>query len=233
MLKQWGRSPVVLRALGRIAGAYLILVHRTTRFSCEPTDPFLIVAGHFPFIYACWHGHHLLAPLLGIRHQDTSVLVSRSADGTINAEVARMIGLSVIRGSGGRSRLKSAKKGGAAGFLAMLAELEAGRAVAQTADIPRGASRQCGKGVIMLARRSGRPIVCVAAVTRWGFSLPRTWDRTWIPLPFGRGGFAVAEPIYVPPDADDEEIEAARLQVEARLNHAQNRAVELARARGR
>lgn len=227
MWNHFWRSPRVLRGIGRLAAAYLMFVRRTTRFVREPADPFAHALEHFPFIYACWHGSHLLGPLLGVRPQDTSAMASKSADGEINAEIARRIGLTVIRGSGGRSAKKSARKGGAAALLAMKAELARGRAVAQTADVPRGESRRCGLGIITLARHSGRPILPVVAVTRWGITLP-TWDRTRIPLPFGRGALVVGDPIYVPADADAARLELARQEVEASLNRVQERADELA-----
>jgi lysophospholipid acyltransferase (LPLAT)-like uncharacterized protein len=53
------------------------------------------------------------------------------------------------------------------------------------------------------------------------------WDRTTINLPFGRGAGVAAEPLYVPIDADDAALEAARRLLEDRLNAATQRAYEL------
>jgi hypothetical protein len=44
-----------------------------------------------------------------------------------------------------------------------------------------------------------------------------SWDRFLLPLPFGRGVAIWGEPITVPADADDAELERLRRQVEDTL----------------
>jgi hypothetical protein len=46
----------------------------------------------------------------------------------------------------------------------------------------------------------------------------RSWDRFLLPLPFGRGVYAWGEAIEVPRDADAPAREAARRELEDRLN---------------
>lgn len=230
MLKRLARSPMVAAAAGRALAAYLRLVTRTTRFAREPADLYEPVAGHMPFILASWHGEHLLVPLMRRPDHRIAALVSRSADGEINAAALRALGVEAIRASGGRNRLKAARKGAVRGFLEMLSALERGVSVAQTADVPRGEPRRCGRGIVTLAKHSGRPVVPCAVATAAAVTLP-TWDRTRIPLPFGRGAMVVAPPIYVAADADAGAVEAARLAVEAALDAARERAHELAAAR--
>ena len=227
MLKRIGRSKLFLRTVGTLLGLYLKLVWATTRFRSSPEDHYQPVYDHMPFILATWHGLHLLVPLAKRRDHAVAVLVSRSDDGEINAAAAQFMGLSVIRGSGGRSRKKASRKGGATGFLRMKSELEHGGTVAQTADVPRGPSRRCGSGIITLALHSGRPIVPVTVATRW-FIEVKSWDRTRIPLPFGRGGIAVGQPIYVELDDNQQDLDRARHEVETALNLAQLSADQLA-----
>lgn len=227
MLKMIGRSKLVLGTAGFLLAAYLKFVWATTRFRTDPEDHYQPVHDHMPFILASWHGLHLMVPLARRTDHPVTVLVSRSADGEINAAAARSMGLSVIRGSGGRNRKKAAGKGGAGGFLRMKSTLEQGITVAQTADVPRGTPRRCGSGIVTLALHSGRPIVPVAVATHY-FVQMNNWDRTRIPLPFGRGGIAVGRPIYVTGDEGDPELQAARLQVEAEMNRTQQSADTLA-----
>lgn len=217
----------MLTAAGYILAAYLKFVWATTRFATDPEDHYQPVYDHMPFILASWHGLHLMVPLAKRRDHSVTVLVSRSADGEINAAAARSFGLSVIRGSGGRSRKKAAGKGGAGGFLRMKSTLEHGATVAQTADVPRGTPRRCGLGIVTLALHSGRPIVPVAVATRHFIQL-NNWDRTRIPLPFGRGGVAVGQPVYVSGGEADPELQAARTAVENEMNRAQQTADDLA-----
>lgn len=227
MLKTIGRSKPVLGTAGLLLAAYLKFVWATTRFATDPEDHYQPVYDHLPFILASWHGRHLMVPLARRKDHPVTVLVSRSADGEINAAAARSMGLGVIRGSGGRNSRKSVKKGGAAGFLRMKSTLAEGVTVAQTADVPRGTPRRCGLGIVTLALHSGRPIVPVAVATRFFIELDN-WDRTRIPLPFGRGGIAVGRPIYVRADDGDPDLDAARLAVEVEMNRTQATADALA-----
>jgi lysophospholipid acyltransferase (LPLAT)-like uncharacterized protein len=104
----------------------------------------------------------------------------------------------------------------------MKSALEKGRSIAQTADVPQLEPGRCGKGIVTLAKHSGRPILPCAVLTRHV-----TLDKTLIPLPFGRGAFIFGEPIYVPRDAGPDQIEALRQEVEASLNEVNERATAL------
>lgn len=227
MLKRLLRAKPVLTAAGYILGAYLKFVRKTTRFTFEPADIYGQLEGHLPIIVTSWHGQHFLVALMRRPGHDFAVLVSWSSDGEINAAAARTMGLKIIRGSTARARHRTIEKGGVRGMMEMITALREGLSVAQTADISRTQSRRCGLGVVTMAKLSGRPIVPVASVTRWHIAI-KSWDRTSVPLPFGRGGCVVAAPIYVSADAGEAELESARIKVEDSLNAAQDRAEALA-----
>ena len=53
------------------------------------------------------------------------------------------------------------------------------------------------------------------------------WDRSTNNLPFSRGAGVVPEQLRVPADADDAGLEAARQELENRLNAATRRAYEI------
>eukprot|EP01133_Synstelium_polycarpum_P001213 gene1213-1402_t len=86
------------------------------------------------------------------------------------------------------------------------------------ADIPHGTPRDSGQGVILLAKLSGRPIIPICYMTSRRKILEKSWDKTTIPLPFGRSGLIVGDPIFVPEDADDAMLEAKRVELTASLN---------------
>ena len=52
----------------------------------------------------------------------------------------------------------------------------------------------------------------------------RSWDRFLVPRPFSRGLFVYGEPIRISRDADEAEIERARIAVECALNVVTERA---------
>ena len=209
----------LLLGIGRLIGRYLKFVRATTRFVRDPEDYMSALSSHMPMIVTGWHGKHFMFPIVRNPGHPVDALVSKSHDGAVSAGIMQEAGLGLIRGSGGRSRRKTIKKGGIRGFLEMKAALEDGRSIAQTADVPHFETGRCGKGVVTLAKLSGRPILPCAVVTRHV-----VWDNTLIPLPFGKGAFIFGNPIYVPRNAGPDQIEALRQEVEASLNEVNERA---------
>ncbi|MBV9078722.1 MAG: lysophospholipid acyltransferase family protein [Methylobacteriaceae bacterium] len=221
VLRDLGRRPAVQRGLGRLFASYLRLVRRTNRFVLDPPDTYERLERLQPFIGAMWHGQHFMAPFLRRPSDPAASLVSRSADGELNAIALKSLGIRPIRGSGARGR-DHRLKGGAPALRAMLRALEGGEHVFLTADVPKIA-RRCGTGIVTLARLSGRPIVAVAVVTSRRKTF-RSWDTASLGLPFGRGAIVTGEPIHVPAEADEAALEAARVAVEAELDRVHARA---------
>jgi len=219
-LRQLSTVPWVQKSVGVLAAEYLRLVWKTSSFAIEPADFYNRVDPELPVIVAMWHGQHFMMPFFRRGHP-VKVLISRHRDGEINAITAERLGLKTIRASGSTGR-DFHRKGGVAGFKAMLDSLAEGYTVALTADVPK-ISRVAGRGIVQLARASGRPIYPVAPATSRRIELD-SWDRSAINLPFGRFAFAVGEPIRVAADADDAALEDARRRVEAGLNAATERA---------
>lgn len=209
-----------------LAVGYLKLTYATQRWVVEPEDPRAAAEPLLPAIAAVWHGQHVLLPAIPIGIKG-SVMISRSLDGEITAMVAEAFGAKAIRASGGRNRRSALEKGGIRGFLEMLQALETGESVMQTADVPKGAPRKAGLGIVTLAKRSGRPIIPLAVASSRRWVVRGAWDRTTFNLPFGRSSLVVGEAVSVPPDADDAALEAARAALEAELNRITARAYEL------
>jgi lysophospholipid acyltransferase (LPLAT)-like uncharacterized protein len=227
----WVKRIVASRAFqksaGLMAAEYLRLVWNTTRLVIEPEGIYDRVDRDAPVIVAMWHGQHFLAPFIRRAGDRAKVLVSRHRDGEINAIAAEHLGVGTIRGSGHHGG-GFIGKGGLSAFKEMLNALQEGYSVALTADIPKVA-RVAGLGIVKLASASGRPIYPIAIATRRRLQL-KNWDRTTINLPFGRGGGVAAEPLCVPPDADDAALESARRALEISLDAATARAYAIADA---
>ena len=217
------RRPGVQRGIAGLAAGYLRLVHKTSSFTFDPSDPFAEYAHLAPVIFTMWHGQHFMLPFARVFDFDTRVLISRSNDGEVNALVAEKLGVTTIRGSTARDPSRMIEKGGMVGFLEMKQALEEGACVTMTADISNLAARRAGKGIVSLAKVSGRPIIPLAYATSRRIDVT-SWDRATINLPFSRAACAVGVPVAVPGDADDATIEAKRKEVEASLNDATDRA---------
>ena len=227
LLRRITRSRAFRTGIGTLAAQYLRLVWKTNTLIVDPPDLYEKVEYDFPIIVAMWHGQHFMVPF--IKHDQpnhrTKVLISRHADGEINAIAAERLGIGTIRGSGDHGG-RFDKKGGVGAFKAMFDALKDGYNVALTADVPKVA-RVAGNGVVKLASMSERPVYAVAIATSRRYELGN-WDRSAVNMPFGRIAVVADGPIMVPPDMDDAETERHRKIIEARLNAATERAYALA-----
>lgn len=207
-----------------LATGYLELVYRTNRFTVEPQNALDLVEPEQPVILAVWHGQHILLPALRI-NMPASVMISRSLGGEITARIAKIYGSKAIRASGGRKRMMSLKKGGMLGFLEMMSALENGENVVQTADVPKGTSREAYIGIIRLAAKSGRPIIPLAVASSRRYTFKKSWDNAALNMPFGRTAICMGKLVHVP--APKHKQEAARIELEEELNRITKRAYEI------
>jgi lysophospholipid acyltransferase (LPLAT)-like uncharacterized protein len=94
--------------------------------------------------------------------------------------------------------------------------------VGLTVDGPRGPRHVAKTGVVMLAKKTGQPILPfhVTAARRWQIS---SWDRMQLPLPFTRARVEIAAPIYVPRDAADKVVVAKRDELQRALDEINQR----------
>lgn len=229
MLKSLVEKPAFRRLAAGVIAAYFRLVNRTCRRIVEPADFFETFGDPHAVIATTWHGEHFMIPFVAPQPRWRGRLVamiSRSRDGDLNALVAEKLGAGTIRASGGRNGKEVARRGGVRGFVEVLRALEAGNAVMVTADVPKVA-KVAGEGIIQLARRSGAPILPLAAVTSRRRRL-KSWDRAALNLPFGRFVVVLGDFIEVPTDADADTIEERRRRLEAEVDRVTARAYALA-----
>jgi len=211
---------------------YLCLVYWTNPRHKQSDDPRIAHKRYNPFIITFWHGRHIMGPFLRPKNEQILAMFSRSADAEINARVGEKLGLKTVRGSGGRpSSLNAADKGGARALLRLKNALKAGETTAMIADIAHGRAREAGKGIILLAKLSGRPIVPYIYAFSREKILTDTWDNTAIPLPFGRSIFLMGEAVFVPTDADEDLLEQKRMELTNMMNALTDKAYQLLGAR--
>lgn len=206
---------------GALMARYLRFVWSCNRVTLEPPDLYERLQPDLPVIVTLWHGQHFLGPFMRRPEHRAAALVSWHRDADINAQAAERLGMETIRGSGDHGR-RFDRKGGVRAFLAMRKALAEGCNVVVTADVPKVA-RIAGRGVVMLASRSGRPVYPVGIATSRRIELP-SWDRSVINLPFGRSAIVLGEPVRVPRHADAAMLERCRQEVETSLNAATARA---------
>ncbi len=161
-------------------------------------------------IIALLHGNALGVAMLGI-DRDIYALVSRFRDGDIAEKFLLSLGYRVVRGS---SEEGKPQKGGSVGLLRLVKVLKEGNTVAITVDGPKGPYGKVKAGVILLAQKTGVPIIPVYVDFEWYIRL-KTWDRLIIPIPFSRAKVRIGNPLWVLPE---DSIEAKREELEEVLS---------------
>lgn len=232
-LRRFGKKLLASGTFQNIAAA---AVHHSLRFiywsnrkSAESDDLVDAVRGKLPVIIALWHGQQLLTQFVYPDNKSVAALVSRSRDAEINARILELSGVTVIRGSGGRERSQTARKGGVRALKGMADALADGMNIVMIADISKGAPRQSGEGVVALAKLSGRPIFPMALATSRYHVVEKSWDKTTVNLPFGRLCLKLGRPINVPRDASDADLEEYRQRVTDELNSVTDQAYRAVR----
>jgi lysophospholipid acyltransferase (LPLAT)-like uncharacterized protein len=165
-------------------------------------------------IYAFWHCH-ILPLAWAYRGRRAVVLVSRHGDGEAITQVIHRLGYGTVRGS--------TTRGGVRGALEMARLGRAGYPLAVTPDGPRGPRRRLQPGIVLIAQRSGRPIVPLASGMRRGRRLD-SWDQFEIPAPFSRVRIVAGEPIAVPADLPHAEAGEWERRVQEAMDAVEHRA---------
>jgi len=167
-----------------------------------------------PVVVATWH-QMILPGVAFFRDRKAFIMVSKSRDGELIARVNLRMGFRNVRGSSSR--------GGGEALLAMIEVVRAGAQAAIMVDGPRGPAREPKAGCVMVASKTGAPLIPLGCRARPAIRA-RGWDRTLIPLPFARVVLSFGEPLAVPPEATAEEIERYRVRVREGLLAAEDRA---------
>ena len=176
--------------------------------------------GAAPRIYVFWHAG-LLALTFTHRGRGGAVLISRHADGELIARTIERLGFVTARGSSTR--------GGGRGLLELMARAAEGCEIGITPDGPRGPARRFKPGAILLASRTGLPIVPIGVGARRERRL-RSWDGFRLPAPFTRVAIVYGPPTPVPADLGGEAMEAWCARAGAALDAVTERAEALARS---
>ena len=169
--------------------------------------------GRIP-IFNFWHDSIFLSTYFW-RQRGIVVLTSQSFDGEYIARIIQRFGYGAVRGSSTR--------GGAAGLVGLIRLMRQGRPTAFTIDGPKGPRHVAKMGAVLLAKKTGHPLLPFTVAPAGFRSLTRSWDAVQIPKLFTRVRVEIAAPIFVPPDADEAALEAKRGELQAALDEGERR----------
>lgn len=198
-LKQYRLTDrLLIRAADVTLYLLILIIGRTIRYEVKGWDNFesIGVAGKLP-IYAFWHDR-IFASTYFFRNRGIAVITSQSKDGEYIARFIQRLGYAAIRGSSTR--------GGVKALVEMVKTMRKGIPTAFTVDGPKGPRYVAKPGAVMLAKKSGHPIMPFVTECR-SFWTIGSWDRLQIPKPFTRAIVLIEKPIFVSADSDDAEME--------------------------
>jgi lysophospholipid acyltransferase (LPLAT)-like uncharacterized protein len=221
--KDWRRSWSKRAQIAAIAGLGYPLINalgHTLRWRVEGAEHYdaVLASGRQP-IMAFWHGR-ILSGTLYFQRRGIVVITSENFDGEWIARIIQRFGFGTARGSSSRGGLRA--------MLQLVRDMEQGRPAAFTLDGPRGPARVAQPGAVWLARATGNPVVPfhMEAASNW---TANSWDSTQIPKPFTTVAVSIGEPLEVPGETTEQQLEAARQELERRLRVLELRAAAMIR----
>jgi lysophospholipid acyltransferase (LPLAT)-like uncharacterized protein len=164
-------------------------------------------------IWAFWH--RVIIPIVWwYRNHGVVVMNTTAFDGQWTRKVIEWLGFGTAQGSSSR--------GGLRGLAVMARRIEEGRDCAFTIDGPRGPRYIAKPGPVMLARKTGAPIMVFHVGVDRGRTFERTWDHFLLPMPFARAVILFAPPIFVPKDASVELMDEKHAEMQKELERVRD-----------
>src|SRR2546430_704795 len=195
------KDGLLIRAADLAFFVLIKLIGKTIKFEIDGWENWEAATrdNHIP-IYTFWHNRVFLATYFWQRRRIV-VMTSQSFDGEYIARFIQRFGYGAARGSSTR--------GAVGAIIEMTRLMRAGSPAGFTIDGPRGPRYVAKMGAVLLAKKTGQPILPFTITARH-WEAKGSWDGFQVPLPFSRARVAIAAPIYVPAETDDEGLEAKR-----------------------
>jgi lysophospholipid acyltransferase (LPLAT)-like uncharacterized protein len=202
------RQRLLIRAADFAFYLAIRLIGSTLRFRVEGQEHWddATRAGGLP-VYTFWHDR-IFPGTYFFRKRGIVIMTSQSFDGEYIARFIQRFGYGAVRGSSTR---------GAVGALVELTRLvRAGCPAGFSIDGPKGPRHVAKMGALLLAKRTGQPVLPFGVNAERFWRLP-SWDALQIPKPFARVTVRFAPPVRVERDADDAALEAKRVELQSAL----------------
>ena len=143
-------------------------------------------------------------------------MTSGNFDGQLLGRALERLGYGATHGSSSR--------GGLRGLAVLAKQLEQGHDSAFAADGPRGPRYVAKPGPVLLARRTGFPIVAFHLFAERAHTFEKSWDHFQLPHLFSRVVLVIGTPIEVPEDADRAAIDGKHAELQTTLERTRQTA---------
>jgi len=203
------KQRLLIRAADLSFYCLINLIGLTTRFEVIGRDNLekAEANGGLP-IYTFWHDR-IFHMTYFWRRRGIVVMTSRSFDGEYIARFIQRFGYGAVRGSSTR--------GGVGAIIEMARLMRAGCPTAFTIDGPKGPPYVAKMGAVLLAKKSGHPILPIVLTLKSYWKAP-SWDSFQVPKPFTKARVYLAPPIHVPHEADENLLNLKRDELQQALD---------------
>ena len=209
---------LLIRAADLLFFVLIKLIGRTIRFEIDGWKHWEAASsnGKLP-IYTFWHNRVFLSTYFW-RRRRIVVMTSKSFDGEYIARFIQRFGYGAARGSSTR--------GATGAIIEMVRLMRAGCPTAFTIDGPKGPKYVAKMGAVLLAKKTGNPILPFTITADRFWEAKKSWDGFQVPTPFARARVFIAAPIFVRPNADEAELNAKRDELQRALDELNQRGEE-------
>jgi lysophospholipid acyltransferase (LPLAT)-like uncharacterized protein len=204
------KDRLVIRAADLVIYFVINLIGSTVKFDVEGWGNWEEASrdGRIP-IYTFWHNRIFLSIYFWKRRRIV-VMTSQSFDGEYIARFIQRFGSGAARGSSTR--------GATGAMVEMVRLMRAGCPTAFTIDGPKGPQYVAKMGAVLLAKKTGHPVLPFTIAAKNFWEVKKSWDHAQVPKPFTRARVLIAPPIYVPANAGDEVLNAKREELQQALD---------------
>ncbi len=165
--------------LATLAGSYLSLCQRTTRWEYVGLDRLKFDLADGPVLLLMWHGRSLMGPIhWPVEAAPLSSLYDASPVGRVSGALQRRRGLQPMEMSNKMSNLAASR--------VVLKRVRDGVSIGMTGDGPLGPARAIKDAPLEWARVMKRPVYGYAFSVKRHWILG-SWDNMMLPLPFTTG----------------------------------------------
>jgi lysophospholipid acyltransferase (LPLAT)-like uncharacterized protein len=214
----------LIRLAGLVFFGLIKLIGRSVRFEVDGWRHWKEASseGNIP-IYTVWHNRVFLATYF-FRQRRIVVMTSQSFDGEYIARFIQRFGYGAARGSSTR--------GSTGAIVEMVRLMRAGSPAGFTIDGPKGPRYVAKMGAVLLAKKTGQPILPFTITADRYWSAKKSWDQFQVPWPFTRARVDIGRPIWVPAHADEETLSAKRDELQHALDELNRRGAEWRNGKG-
>ena len=167
-----------------------------------------------PFILAFWHSQLMMIGFSWKKKQNVNILASSHSDGRFGAIVGKYFNL---------NNIQTSEKNKSVSLRSIFKLLNDNNYIGITPDGPRGPKEIVSEGIIKIAKSSKIPIIPIGFWSSKNFKL-KSWDSFLITLPFSKCSFVWNEPLEIPNNIQENQIQHYQKLLQEKINQSVKKA---------